>query len=86
MGTTAPHVRLYYGAAFQATALWSQRWTNIVVAVLYGALVLFFGTTDLDDTFHLTMEIAAPSLVTWSAWRWRKPVLKQSEIGQEVLL
>ncbi|MEM9009445.1 MAG: DUF6326 family protein [Cyanobacteria bacterium P01_F01_bin.86] len=60
-----------------------NRWTNIVVALLYGALIMFFGTTDLDDTFHLIMEIAALSFVIWSAWRWRNPSLKRYSIGQE---
>ncbi|MEM7796636.1 MAG: DUF6326 family protein [Cyanobacteria bacterium P01_C01_bin.118] len=60
-----------------------NRWANIVVALLYGALIMFFGTTDLDDTFHLIMEIAALSFVIWSAWRWRNPSLKRYSIGQE---
>ncbi|MEM6255990.1 MAG: DUF6326 family protein [Cyanobacteria bacterium P01_D01_bin.156] len=60
-----------------------NRWANIIVAVLYGALTLFFGTTDLDDTFHLIMEIAALSLVIWLAWRWRNPSPKRHAMGQE---
>lgn len=51
-----------------------NRWTNMIVAMLYGVLVPAFGTTDLDDTFHLIMEVAALSAVIWSAWRWRKPL------------
>ncbi|MEM8545346.1 MAG: hypothetical protein AAGF66_15310, partial [Cyanobacteria bacterium P01_H01_bin.119] len=53
-------------------------WTNMIVAMLYGVLVPAFGTTDLDDTFHLIMEFAALSVVVWSAWRWRNPCLKRS--------
>ena len=60
-----------------------NRWANIIVAVLYGALIMFFGTTDLDDTFHLVMELAALSSVVWSAWRWRNPSLKRYSINQE---
>ena len=62
----------------------ANRWANIIVAAMYSALVLFFGTTDLDDTFHMVMEIAALSFVIWSAWRWRKPFPKQQIIDQVV--
>ena len=50
-----------------------NRWANMIVAVLYGALTLFFGTTDLDDTFHMIIEMAALLFIIWSAWRWRNP-------------
>ncbi|MBE9029308.1 hypothetical protein IQ266_05970 [filamentous cyanobacterium LEGE 11480] len=62
----------------------ANRWANIIVAVIYLSLIIIFGTTDLDDTFHLVMEIAALSCVIWSAWRWRNPWLKQSVISREV--
>ncbi|ESA35306.1 hypothetical protein N836_12730 [Leptolyngbya sp. Heron Island J] len=61
----------------------ANRWTNMIVAILYGVLVPAFGTTDLDDTFHLVMEIAALSLVIWSAWRWRNPSPKRHAMSQE---
>ncbi|MEL6491678.1 MAG: DUF6326 family protein [Cyanobacteria bacterium J06621_3] len=54
----------------------ANRWANIIVAVLYGALIIFFGTTDLDDTFHMVMEITALLVIVWLAWRWRNPSLK----------
>ena len=53
-----------------------NRRANLIVAMLYGVLVPAFGTTDLDDTFHLIMEVAALSTVIWSAWRWRNPLSK----------
>ena len=62
----------------------ANRWSNIIVAMLYGALVPAFGTTDLDDTFHLIMEVAALSTVIWSAWRWRSPFPKHQVIDQAV--
>lgn len=49
----------------------ANRWANIIVAAIYGVLITFFGTTDLDDVFHLVMESAALSFIIWSAWRWR---------------
>lgn len=62
----------------------ANRWANIIAAALYISLLIIFGTTDLDDTFHLIVEIAALSLVIWSAVRWRNPFLKQHVLGQEV--
>lgn len=61
----------------------ANRWTNMIVAILYGVLVPAFGTTDLDDTFHLIMEVAALSTVIWSAWRWRNPSPKRYSVSQE---
>ena len=61
----------------------ANRWTNMIVAILYGAMVPAFGTTDLDDTFHLIMEVAALSTVIWSAWRWRNPLPKGHSVSQE---
>ncbi|MEM9219224.1 MAG: DUF6326 family protein [Cyanobacteria bacterium P01_F01_bin.150] len=51
-----------------------NRWTNIIVAVIFISLTIIFGSTDLDDTFHLLMEIAALSCIIGSALRWRNPV------------
>ncbi|MEM6437358.1 MAG: DUF6326 family protein [Cyanobacteria bacterium P01_D01_bin.115] len=62
----------------------ANRWTNMIVAMLYGLLVPAFGTTDLDDTFHLVMEAAALSTVIWVAWRWRNPLPKRPAINQAV--
>ncbi len=62
----------------------ANRWANIVSAVIVLTLAIVYGTTDLDDIFFLLVEIAALSLVIWSAWRWRNPVPKHHTIGQEV--
>lgn len=62
----------------------ANRWTNIIVAMIYGVMVPAFGTTDLDDTFHLIMEVAALSTVIWSAWRWRNPSPKHQGIKQAI--
>ena len=48
----------------------SNRCANIIIAALYILPISFYGATDLDDTFHLFAEIAALSLICWSAWRW----------------
>jgi len=50
----------------------ANRWDNMIIAMLYGVLIAFFGTTDIDDTFHLVMESAALSFIIWSSWRWQK--------------
>lgn len=62
----------------------ANRWANILIAAIYISIVGVVGTTDLDDTFHLIAEIAALSLVIWSAVRWRSPFLKRHIISQEV--
>ncbi|MGB3493433.1 MAG: DUF6326 family protein [Elainellaceae cyanobacterium] len=62
----------------------ANRWANIIAAVIILAVEINNGTTDLDDTFHMFIEIAALSFIVWSAWRWRNPFFKHHEIGQEV--
>ena len=62
----------------------ANRWANIIAAVIVMSLEIMDGTTDLDDTFHMVVEIAALSFIIWSAWRWRNPLLKQPVISQEV--
>ncbi|MEM9092001.1 MAG: DUF6326 family protein [Cyanobacteria bacterium P01_F01_bin.53] len=51
----------------------TNRWTNIIAAVITLAFEFNNGTTDLDDTFHMVIEIAALLFIMWSAWRWRIP-------------
>ncbi|MEM9217261.1 MAG: DUF6326 family protein [Cyanobacteria bacterium P01_F01_bin.150] len=62
----------------------ANRWVNITAAVITLAFELNNGTTDLDDTFHMVIEMAALSFIIWSAWRWRNPFPKQYAISQEV--
>ena len=62
----------------------ANRWANIVAALVTLAFEINNGTTDLDDTFHMVMEMAALSFIIWSAWRWRNPFLKHSAIAHEV--
>ena len=61
----------------------TNRWANIIAAVITLAFEFNNGTTDLDDTFHLVMKIAALSFVIWSAWRWRNPAPKGYSTSQE---
>lgn len=62
----------------------ANRWANIIAAVITLGFEINNGTTDLDDTFHMVIEMAALLFVMWSAWRWRNPSLKQPAIAQEV--
>ncbi|MEM6437158.1 MAG: DUF6326 family protein [Cyanobacteria bacterium P01_D01_bin.115] len=64
----------------------ANRWANIIVAALFIPLIGFYGTTDLDDAFHLIVEIAALSFVVWSAWRWSNPAPKRYLTRQEASL
>lgn len=61
----------------------ANRWANITVAVIYLALILFFGSTDLDDTFHLIVESVALLCVIALAWRWRQPFARRYSVSQK---
>ncbi len=61
----------------------ANRWTNIIAAIVTLLFEINNGTTDLDDTFHMVIEIAALSFIIWSAWRWRNPVSKPYPNRQE---
>jgi len=61
-----------------------NRWANIVAAVVTLAFEINNGTTDMDDTFHMVIEMAALSFIIWSAWRWRNPFPRQQLIEQEM--
>ena len=61
----------------------ANRWANIIAAVITISFEIMNGTTDLDDTFHMFIEIAALSFIIWSAWRWRNPAPKSYSTSQE---
>ena len=61
----------------------ANRWTNIIAAVITLAFEINNGTTDLDDTFHMVIEMAALLFIIWSAWRWRNPAPKRYSTSQE---
>ena len=61
----------------------ANRWANIIAAVITLAFEINNGTTDLDDTFHMVIEIAALLFIMWSAWRWRNPAPKHYSTSQE---
>ena len=51
----------------------TNRCANIIAAVITLAFEINNGTTDLDDTFHMVIEVAALLFIIWSAWRWQNP-------------
>ena len=61
----------------------ANRWANIIAAVITLSFEINNGTTDLDDTFHMVIEIAALFSIIWSAWRWRNPSSKYYSTSQE---
>ncbi len=61
----------------------ANRWANIIAAVISISFEIMNGATDLDDTFHMFIEIAALSFIIWSAWRWRNPAPKGYSTSQE---
>ncbi len=60
-----------------------NRWANIIAAVITLSFEINNGTTDLDDTFHMVIEIVALFSIIWSAWRWRNPASKYYSTNQE---
>jgi Sec-independent protein secretion pathway component TatC len=61
----------------------ANRWANMIAAVITLAFEINNGTTDLDDTFHMVIEMAALCFIIWSAWRWRNPAPKHYSTRQE---
>jgi len=61
----------------------ANRWANIVAAVITLGFEINNGTTDLDDTFHMVIEIAALFFIIGSAWRWRNLAPKHDSTHQE---
>jgi len=60
-----------------------NRWANIIAAVITLGFEINNGTTDLDDTFHMVIEIAALFFIIGSAWRWRNLAPKHDSTRQE---
>ncbi|MGB7339266.1 MAG: DUF6326 family protein [Phototrophicaceae bacterium] len=50
-----------------------NRWTNIIVSIVFIGIMSSFGVTDLDDIWFLTIEILALLAIIWMAWRWQEP-------------
>ena len=43
---------------------------TILAAVITSGTLLSTAPTDLDDTFHLSVELAAIAAILWTAWTW----------------
>lgn len=61
----------------------ANRWANIIAAAITLAFEINNGTTDLDDTFHMVIEMAALLFIIGLAWQWRKPFSKRHSVSQE---
>jgi len=61
----------------------TNRWANMIAAVITLSFEIHNGTTDLDDTFHMVIEIAALFFIIGSAWRWRNLAPKHHSTKQE---
>lgn len=46
---------------------------TIIAAVLTTGTLLSSAPTDMDDTFHLIIELAAMTAILWTAWTWTEP-------------
>lgn len=45
---------------------------TMIAAVLTAGTLLSSVPTDMDDTFHLIVEMAAMMAIVWTAWTWAK--------------
>ena len=45
---------------------------TILAAIITGGILLSSAPTDLDDTFHLVIELAAIVAILWTAWTWKE--------------
>ncbi len=43
---------------------------TILAAIITTGTLLSSAPTDLDDTFHLVIELAAMVAILWTAWSW----------------
>ena len=43
---------------------------TIVAAVITTGTLVSTPPSDMDDTFHLIIELAAMTAIVWTAWRW----------------
>ncbi len=43
---------------------------TILAAIITTGTLLSSAPTDMDDTFHLAIELAALAAVLWTAWAW----------------
>ena len=49
----------------------ANRWANVIVAPLFGLLLI--GTPgDLDDYFHIGLMLIALAIIVWHAWNWER--------------
>lgn len=47
-----------------------NRIVNIIAAILFTSVLLFTPPTDMDDTFHLIVELIAIISIIIIAWKW----------------
>ncbi len=48
-----------------------NRIANIISAILFTAVLLFTPPTDMDDTFHLIVELIGIVAIVWTALKWK---------------
>lgn len=45
---------------------------TLIAAILTTGTLFSTAPTDLDDTFHLIIELIAMAAIVWTAWAWRE--------------
>lgn len=51
---------------------------TFVAAFITAATLVSSAPTDMDDVFHLVIELAAMVAIVWTAWKWPKREIAQA--------
>ncbi|MGB5759695.1 MAG: DUF6326 family protein [Acidimicrobiales bacterium] len=58
----------------------ANRWANVIVAPLFG-LLLIGVPGDLDDYFHIGLMLIALASIAWQAWNWERSTSKAYDLA-----
>lgn len=58
---------------------------TILAAIITTGTLLSSAPTDLDDTFHLVIELAALAAILWTAWMWTDQESAAAQAGDHPL-
>lgn len=59
----------------------TNRILNIVSGLLMPVIILTSPPTDMDDIFHLIVELTALTAIVWTAWKWKND--KADQLSKE---
>jgi hypothetical protein len=50
----------------------TNRVANMISGLLMPVIILSSPPTDMDDFFHLAVELLAITVIVWTAWKWKE--------------